>query len=78
MGGACNTKVEKTNSLLKKLRENNGINLTSHDNFNVKRNLNKGKLHLNDTGTSTFVRNFRDFLNIFETTGMRVCITFLM
>ena len=67
-GDACNTKVEKVNSLLKEFCENNGIDLILHDNINVKRHLKKGKLHLNDTGISRFVKNFRDFLNIFETT----------
>ena len=67
-GDACNTKVEKVNSLLKEFCENNGVNLILNDNINVKRHLNKGKLHLNDTGISRFVKNFRDFLNIFETT----------
>ena len=66
-GDACNTKVEKVNSLLKKFCENNSIDLISHDNINVKRNSNKGKLHLNDAGRSRFIRNFRDFLNLFET-----------
>ena len=66
-GDACNTKVEKVNSLLKEFCENNGIDLILHVNIIVKRHLNKGKLHLNDTGISRFVRNFRDFLNIFET-----------
>ena len=36
-GDACNTKVEKVNSLLKKFCENNSIDLISHDNINVKR-----------------------------------------
>ena len=47
--------------------ENNGNDTISHDNINVKKHLNKGKLHLNDKGISSFVRNFRDFLNVFET-----------
>ena len=68
MGDACNTKVEKVNSLLKEFCKNGGIDLILHDNINVKRDLNKGKLHLNDTGISRFVRNYRDFLNILETT----------
>ena len=67
-GDTCNTKVEKVNSLLKEFCENNGIDLILHVNIIVKRHLNKGRLHLNDTGISRFVRNFRDFLNIFETT----------
>ena len=66
-GDACNSKVEKVNSLLKEFCENNGINLILNDNINVKRHINKGKLHLNDTGISRFVRTFRDFLNILET-----------
>ena len=66
-GDACNTKVEKVDSLLKEFCENNDIDLILHNNINAKRHLSKGKLHLNDTGISRFVRNFRDFLNIFET-----------
>ena len=31
MGDACNTKVEKVNSLLKEFCENNGIDLILHD-----------------------------------------------
>ena len=61
---ACNTKAVKVNTLLKKFCENNGIDTVSHYNINVKKHLNKGKLHLNDKGLS---RNFRDFLNVFET-----------
>ena len=68
MGDACNTKVEKVNFLWKEFCENNIIDLVSHDNINVKGNLNKGKLHFNDTGISRFARSLRDFLNIFETT----------
>ena len=64
----CNTKVEKDNSLLKEFCEKNGIDLITHDSINFKRHLNKGKLPLNDAGISRFVRNFRDFLNVFETT----------
>ena len=66
-GDACNTKVEKVNSLLKQFCENNGIDLILHDNINAKRHLNEGKLQLNDTGISRFVRTSRDFLNISET-----------
>ena len=38
-----------------------------YDNDLRYKHLNKGKLHLNDKGISSFVRNFRDFLNVFET-----------
>ena len=37
-------------SLLKEFCENNDFDLISHDNINVKRHVNKRKLHLNDTG----------------------------
>ena len=67
MGDACNTKVEKVNSLLKEFCENNGIDLILHDKHQSKWHLSKGKLHFIDTGISRFVRNFRDFINIFET-----------
>ena len=66
-GDAYNAKAEKLNNLLKAFCENNGIDTISHDNINVKKHLNKGKLHLNDKGISSFVRNFRDFLNVFKT-----------
>ena len=59
-GDACNTKVKKVNFLLKEFCENNVIDLILNDNINVKRHLNKGKLHLNDTGISRFVRTFRE------------------
>ena len=61
-GDAYNTKVEKVNTLLKEFYENNGIDTISHDNINVKKHLNKGKLHLNNKGISGFARNFRDSL----------------
>ena len=64
---AYNTKAEKVNTLLKEFCESNGIDTISHDNIIVKKYLNKGKLHLNDKGISSFVRIFRDFLNVFET-----------
>ena len=66
-GDSYNAKAEKVNTLLKELCENNGIDTIYHDNVNVKKQFNKGKLHLNDKGISSFVRNFRDFLSVFET-----------
>ena len=47
-GDAYNTKAEKGNTLLKEFCENNGIDTISHDNTNVKKHLNNGKLHLNE------------------------------
>ena len=49
------------NTLLKEFCENNCTDTISYDNINVKKHLNKGKLHLNDKGISSFVTNFRDF-----------------
>ena len=66
-GYAYNTKAEKVNILLKEFCENIGIDTISHDNIKVKKHLNKDKLHLNDKGISSFVKNFRDFLKVFET-----------
>ena len=60
-GDAYNTKAEKVNTLLKEFCENNSIDKISHDNINVKKHLNKGKLNLNDKGITSFVRNFRGF-----------------
>ena len=66
-GNAYNTNAEKVDNLLKEFCENNSSDTISHDNINVKKHLNKGKLHLNDKGITSFVRNFRDFLKVFET-----------
>ena len=53
-GDAYNTK-EKVTTLLKKLCENNGIDMISHDNINVEEHLKKGKLklHLSNKGISS-------------------------
>ena len=40
--------------------------MISHHNINVKKQINKGKLHLNDKDIASFVRNVRVFLNVFE------------
>ena len=66
-GDTFNAKAEKVNTLLKEFCDNNGIDTISHDNINMKKHLNKGKLHLNNKDISSFVRNFRDFLKVFET-----------
>ena len=66
-GNTYNTKAEKVNTLLKEFCENNSIDTISHDNINVKKHLNKGKLHLNNKSVTSFARNFRDFLKVFET-----------
>ena len=66
-GHAYNTNVEKVSTLLQEFCEDDGTETISHDNINVKKHLNKGKIHLNDKGISSFVKNFRDFLNVLET-----------
>ena len=66
-GDAYNTKVEKVNTLLQGFCENDGTDRISHHDINVKKDLNKENLLLNDKGISSFVRNFRDLLNVFET-----------
>ena len=63
-GDAYNTKAEKANTLLKEFCENNTIDTNSHDNINVKKHLNKGKLRLNHKDITRFVRTF---LKVFET-----------
>ena len=57
-GDAYNTKAEKVNTLLKEFCENNSIDTISHDNIDVKKHLNKGKLYLNDKGITSFVKKF--------------------
>ena len=44
--------------------------MASQSNINPKRHLNRSRLHLNDTGVSLFVRNFRVFLNNFD----KICL----
>ena len=53
--------------MLKEFFENDGMDTISHNNINVKKHLNKGKLHLDDKGLFSCARCFRDFLNVFET-----------
>ena len=42
-----------------------------HSNINVKRHLNRSNLHLNDNGISALVRNFKNFLNNFESVWLQ-------
>ena len=66
-GHAYNTKVEKLNTLLNEFCKYNGVDTISHNNIKVKKHLNKGNQHLKEKGVSSFVRNFRDYLNVLET-----------
>ena len=46
MGDACNTKVEKVNSLLKEFCENNGIDLILYDKYQCQVTLKQRKATL--------------------------------
>ena len=59
-------KVGEVNIILEELCKSNNVSMILHRNINPKRHLNRSRLHLNDTGVSLFVRNFRDFLNNFD------------
>ena len=56
-GNTYNTKAEKVNTLLKEFCENNGIDTISHDDINMKKHLNKEKVHLNDNCITFFKKN---------------------
>ena len=58
-----NKKADEVNIILEGLCNANNVGMLSHRNINLKRHLNRSRLHLNDAGVSLFVRNFRDFLN---------------
>ena len=58
---ACKKKPDEVNAKLEKLCKVNNIEIISHRNVNPKRNLNRGRLHFNNSGVSVLVRNFRDF-----------------
>ena len=58
-----NKKADEVNIILEELCNANNVGMLSHRNINLKRHLNRSRLHLNDAGVSLFVRNFRDFLN---------------
>ena len=50
----------------KKVCGKKGIPLIENNNISSKRYLNRSRLHLNDTGVSVLVRNFKTFLTNFE------------
>ena len=49
--------LEVNKSLEIKIRES-GLGFVTHDNINIKKHLNKGKLHLNTDGVAILVRNY--------------------
>ena len=60
------TKADEVNKILGEICGKKGIPLIRNYNINSKRHLNKSRLHLNDTGVSVLVRNFKTFLTNFE------------
>ena len=60
--------TDEANIILEELCNANNVGTISPRNINPKRHLNRSRLHLNDADVSTFVRNFRDFLNNFDKT----------
>ena len=59
-------KAGAANKLLKDTFTEENMHLICHSNINAKRHLNKSNLHLNDHGISALVRNFKNFLNNFD------------
>ena len=55
-------KFGKVNAHLEKICAGKYIPIITHNNKNPKRDLNKSGLHLNDSGISVLVRNFKAFL----------------
>ena len=56
-------KVGKVNAHLEKICAEKDITIITDSNINLKRHLNKSRLHLNDAGISVLVRNFKAFLS---------------
>ena len=65
-GDSYKEKVEAVNKVLKDTCTKENMHFICHSNINVKRHLNRSNLHLNDNGISALVRNFKNFLNNFE------------
>ena len=65
-GDSYKEKAEAVNKVLKDTCTKENMHFICHSNINVKRHLNRSNLHLNDNGISALVRNFKNFLNNFE------------
>ena len=59
-------KAEAVNKLLKDTCTEENMHFICHSNINVIRHSNRSNLHLNDHGISVLVRNFKNFLNNFD------------
>ena len=59
-------KAEAVSKVLKDACTKENMHFICHSSINVKRHLNRSNLHLNDNGILPLVRNFKNFLNNFE------------
>ena len=57
------TKADQVNKILEEICGKEVISLIQNNNINSNRHLNRSRLHLNDTGVSVLVRNFKTFLD---------------
>ena len=57
------TKADEVNKILEEIFDKKSIPLIRNNNINSNRNLNWSRQHLNDTGVSVLVRNFKTFLD---------------
>ena len=65
-GDSYKEKAEAVNKFLKDTCTKENVDFACHSNINVKRNLNRSNLHLNDHGISALIRNFKNFLKNFD------------
>ena len=61
-----NKMAEKVNKLLEKSCNQKQIGLIKHSNINIKRRMNRSRLHLNGCKKSIFMRNIRNNLKDFK------------
>ena len=59
-------KAHEVNKILKEMCGTERIPLIRNNNISSKRHLNMSRIHLNDTGISVIVRNFKTFLTNFK------------
>ena len=57
------TKADEVNKILEEICDKKSMPLIRNNNINSNRHLNRSRLHLNDTGVSVLVRNFKTFLD---------------
>ena len=57
-----NDKANDVNKKLEEICKNDSIDIMDNSNINIKRHINKNKLHLTDSGVSVIARNFKDYL----------------